>query len=281
MKGRHVRRSLETFAVLVVVATVLVVGCSGGFGPTLPSPDGTPHNDAPINDTPVNDTPTNDTPVNDTPVNDTPVNDTPINDIAECPEDADLEGIVRVPAEMVMSAPAGGVGAPVAGALVAVTDGEKVLQTLTDENGEWCLDGVNVGDYVVAYGLSGFETDYVIGSFAGTPQDGLRWTMSTPTTDNPTECPVIEASFDEPVDGDANLILGSATNTDTDGFAFFQGDTARPWTFQDAVDGDPIGPVRPIRIPTVAGEADDGYRVFVANAVCGVLSAPVEGPVER
>jgi len=47
-------------AVIAVVTTVLIVGCGGGMGPTLPSPDRTPTNDAPVNDTPTNDTPTND-----------------------------------------------------------------------------------------------------------------------------------------------------------------------------------------------------------------------------
>jgi hypothetical protein len=153
-------RSLETLAVIAVVTTVLVVGCSGGFGPTLPSPDSTPTNDTPINDTPVNDTPVNDTPVNDTPTNNTPVNDTPVNDtpINDIVNSASVTGQVI-----------GYIGEPVADVTVSIDTGDIIVEYVTGSDGRFRLAGLTPG---TAWTLDLCLSDYCLQRQTGTLQAG-------------------------------------------------------------------------------------------------------------
>jgi hypothetical protein len=261
------------FAVLAVVGAVLFVGCSGGIGPTLPSPDG-PHNDAPINDAPVNDTP-----VNDTPVNDTPVDDGPVDDIVECPEDVNVTGVVSVPqvlgaGDESMQQPV----TPVAGAFVAATDGTRVVDTRTDSTGRYCLSGLSPGDLILAFGAEGWTTEYRIHvGYRGTNTLILDQTLEAVARQgNPDDCPVVTASLADPAEVGPNELVGEATNTDSDEFGFYANGRAGQWIFDTTRSGDKV---YTIQVDLVDGE--NTFRVFVANANCAVLSDPVSAPIDR
>jgi hypothetical protein len=271
---------METLAVVVVVSMVLFVGCSGGIGPTLPSPDG-PHNDAPVNDTPINDTPVNDTPVNDTPINDTPVNDTPTDG---CPDGGDLSGTVTTsPLLAGVVSGAGAVGSFAEGVMVAATDGVKVEQTFTDENGFFCLDGFEPGEIWLAYSLRNYGTEYVSVQFDGNPRDDLHRNLASahPFPGDQSECPELTTYFYDPRFTDEAELRGSISNSGTNAVvAFYEGDgTLVEWEL-DLFRPRGIFPADQDFSVTVDDEQVLGdWAIFAANASCAILE-PVPSQTE-
>jgi hypothetical protein len=248
------KRGIETLAVVAVVATVLFVGCSGGHGPTLPSPDG-PHNDAPINDTPVNDTPTN-----------------------GCPAGGDLSGTVTTSPLLAGVGTSGGEqGTPVEGAMVAATDGVKVEQTFTDENGFFCLDGFDPGEIWLAYSLRNYGTEYVAVQFDGNPRDDLDQNLASahPFPGDQSDCPQLTTYFHDPRFTDEAELRGTIVDPGINAVvAFYEGDGALVEWELDLFR--PLGIFAADQDFSVTVDDDQvlgDWAIFAANASCAILES--------
>jgi len=230
-------RSCEALAVVLVVGMVVFVGCGGQFGPTLPSPDAAPTNEAPTNDLEPGPGPG------------------PVNTL--CGQVTDENGD------------------PLPDAAVAASDGQSRWTAETDAEGRYCFESVGTGQIAVAVGRAGYGTEYRTTDYAGGSAT-LDVQMDEPVAANPEDCPVIEVElleFDEVVG--TVRVVATVANTDADTVILFQDgqpsimSLADLWGEAVSVGG------REFEQLAFLHPGTNTFRVFAANAGCTTLSEPV------
>ncbi len=163
---------------LLAVVSLVLVGCSGDFAPTLPSPEGA----APPSPGPG-----------------------PEPGPGPQPETVDIYGQVTDSGDN-----------PLAGVRVDTTDGTDTWTDTTDADGNYRLVDVSAGSRGVTFALTGYATQYAIAVVADTDVE-LNMVMASPVEGSPTECPVITLN-EPVVNQETGMatISGTVTNTDAD-----------------------------------------------------------------